>query len=459
MRWRHSTALRKADERGRRTPCVVSATSLAVGRIALALLLVVLNGFFVAAEFAFVRLRSASVETLVQDGRRGATAVKEATDNLDDYLAVSQLGITIASLGLGWVGEPAVAVLVDPLLEPVLPAPVRHTVTVALGFGIVTLLHVVYGELAPKTIAIQRAERVALVVAPVMKLFYYVFLPGTILFNGIATRSVQLIGVSPETEGHDTHTEPEILSVLSEASAAGRISPAEVSMIEHVFSLDDTTVREIMRPRPDVTSVSADTPLPELRTMAASGEYTRYPVTEGPDDDVIGFVDVKDILRASDAIDESGDVTARELSRPVVVVPETLRVDELLAEFQAEHRQMAVVIDEWGAFEGLATIEDALEVIVGDIRDQFDLATHAQSIEPRDDGGYEVPGAVSITELNDHLGTDFENEAVETVAGLVVSRLGHAPTVGDRAVIDTHTFRVTGVDGARITSLTVTPDS
>jgi len=429
--------------------------ALSVARIGLALFLVVLNGFFVAAEFAFVRLRSASVETLVREGRRSASAVQEATENLDDYLAVSQLGITISSLGLGWVGEPAVAVLVEPLLAPVLPSSLLHAVTVALGFGIVTFLHVVYGELAPKTLAIQRAEQVALLVAPPMKLFYYLFLPGIVVFNGVAIRSVRLLGVSPAAEEHGGHTEAEILTLLSEAGEAGRVDAGEVEMIESVFSLDDMTVREIMRPRPDVTTIPANTSLPDLRSMAAEGEYTRYPVVDDSGD-VLGFVDVKDILRASETIQEPGELTARDLCRDVVVVPETLRVDKLLAEFQGKQRQMAAVIDEWGEFEGLVTVEDVVEVIVGDIRDQFDLNEPGPSVERLDDGGYAVDGGVALATVNDHLQTGFESEDVETVGGFVLSRLGRAPTVGDRVETESHQFRIAGVDGARITDLVVT---
>ncbi len=429
--------------------------ALSASRIGLALFLVFLNGFFVAAEFAFVRLRSASVETLVREGRRSAPVVQEATENLDDYLAVSQLGITISSLGLGWVGEPAVSVLVEPLLAPVLPGSLVHVVTIAIGFGIVTFFHVVYGELAPKTLAIERAEQVALLVAPPMKLFYYLFLPGIVVFNGVAIQSVRLFGVSPSADGHGGHTEAEILTILSEAGEAGRVDAEEVEMIESVFSLDDMTVRQIMRPRPDVTSIPADTSLPDLRSMAIEGEYTRYPVV-GDGGDVLGFVDVKDILRASESIDEAGAITARDLRRDVIVVPETLRVDELLAEFRAEQRQMAAVIDEWGAFEGLVTVEDVVEVIVGDIRDQFDPAESVPSIERRDDGSWAIDGDVPLSVVNDHLQTTFESEDMETVGGFVLSRLGRAPTVGDRVETDTHQFRIDGIDGARITDLVVT---
>lgn len=423
-------------------------------RIGLALFLVALNGFFVAAEFALVRLRSASVETLVKEGRRSAGVVKEATDNLDDYLAVSQLGITISSLGLGWVGEPAVAVVVEPILAPIVPEGLLHIITVGIGFGIVTFLHVVYGELAPKTLAIQRAEQVALLTAPLMKVFYYLFLPGIIVFNGVAIRSVRLLGVTPSSEEHSIHTEAEILSILSESGEAGRVDAEEVEMIKSVFSLDDMTVREIMRPRPDVTTIPAETALPELRKIASEGEYTRYPIVDDADD-VLGFVDIKDILRASERI-ESNDITAGELSRDVVVVPETLRVDKLLEQFQSEQRQMAAVIDEWGAFEGLVTVEDVVEVLVGDIRDQFDLENPVPTVERRDDGSYAIDGSVPLSTVNEQLQTVFESDGVGTIGGFVLSRLGRAPEIGDTVEANAYEFQIDGIDGARITHVTIT---
>jgi CBS domain containing-hemolysin-like protein len=208
-----------------------------------------------------------------------------------------------------------------------------------------------------------------------------------------------------------------------------------------------------MRPRPDVTSIPADTPLPELRSMAIEGEYTRYPVVE--DGDVVGFVDVKDVLRASENIEQT-EIRTSDLSRDLLVVPETLTVDALLAEFQAENRQMAAVIDEWGAFEGLVTIEDVVEVVVGDIRDQFDLGDPAPSIDRLDDGGYAIDGDVPLARVNETLETAFEHEDVETVGGFVLSRLGRAPEIGDTVSVDAHRLRVEDVDGARITELLVT---
>ena len=426
-------------------------------RIALALFLVVLNGFFVAAEFAFVKLRSTSVDTLVEEGRRSATIVQEATDNLDDYLAVSQLGITLASLGLGWVGEPALAAVVDPLLEPLLPESAVHAVSVGVGFGIITFLHVVYGELAPKTLAIREAERIALLVAPLMKGFYYLFMPGIIVFNGTANLSTRLVGVAPASEADETHTEEEILAILTESGAAGEVDAEEVLMIRGVFDLDDTPVREIMRPRPDVTSVPADTPLPELRSRVVAADFTRFPVVEEGGDQVVGYIDVKDILRIGESFEGDDEtVTARDLARDLVIVPETLFVDELLGEFQSEQRQMAAVIDEWGAFEGLVTVEDVVEEIVGDIRDQFDLRTDEPAIEERAEGGYAIDGGVSLTQVNERLGVTFESEGFETIGGLVLDRLGRAPETDDSVTVDGRELRVLAVDGTRIVKVLVT---
>ena len=431
--------------------------AFASARIALALFLVLLNGFFVAAEFAFVRVRPTAVESLVREGGRSAKVVQEATENLNDYLAVSQLGITIASLGLGWVGEPAIAVLVDPVLGEFLPDSAVHATSVAIGFGIITFLHVVYGELAPKTLAIQRAEQIALIVALPMKFFYYVFMPGIIVFNGTANASTRLVGVESASETDETHSEEEILSILSQSGAAGNIDAGEVEMIERVFDLDDTAVREIMRPRPDVVSIPADTPLSELRTMAVESEYTRYPVLDGDEgEQVVGFIDIKDILRTDEAVDTGEEgITARDLAREVIVVPETLRVDELLAQFQTEQRQMAAVIDEWGSFEGLVTVEDVVEEIVGDIRDQFDPDEFEPSIEPLDDGGYAIDGGVGLSTVNETLNSAFESEDVETIGGFVLSELGHAPEIGDAVEVDGYQLRVEDVEGARVTSVVV----
>ncbi len=429
---------------------------LSAGRLLGALFLVALNGFFVASEFALVRVRSTSVDKMVEEGKPGARALQTALDSLDDYLAATQLGITIASLGLGWVGEPAVAALIEPVLAPVVPAGTLHLIAVAIGFSVVTFLHVVFGELAPKTVAIARAERLGVLVAPPMRLFYYLFLPGLVVFNGTANRFTRLVGVPPASESEETLSEREIRMVLSRAREVGHVDADEVEMIERVFELDDVVARDVMVPRPDVVSVPADADLDALRAAVSEHGHTRYPVVDADTGDrPLGYVDVKDILQAGG--DGSPDATADTIAREISVVPETTRVDDLLAQFQSRRRQMAAVIDEWGTLAGVVTVEDVLEVIVGELRDDFDDTALEPSVRDRDDDTYAVDGAVSIPELNDALGTDFQPAAYGTVGGLVLDALGRPPEPGDEATLGGHRMTVEAVDGTRIETLRIRP--
>jgi CBS domain containing-hemolysin-like protein len=429
--------------------------AVSVAQLVLALVLVVLNGFYVASEFAFVRVRATSVEQLVADDRTGSAALQDVIDNLDDYLAATQLGITIASLGLGWVGEPAVAALLEPALEPLLPASLIHLVAFAVGFSVITFLHVVFGELAPKTIAISQAERLALFLAPPMKISYYLFAPGIVVFNGTANAFTRLLGVPPASETDETLGEREIRRVLSRAGEAGRVDEAEVEMIESVFDLDDVIVREVMVPRPDVVTVDADSSLSEIRSTILEAEHTRYPVVAADDpDEVIGFLDLKDVLRAGETASEP--VTAGDLTRDIVAVPETMTINDLLLTFRDERRQMAAVIDEWGAFEGIATIEDAVEAVVGDLRDGFDVDSREPSIRRHGRDSYEADGSVPLSTVNDVLGTDLEAKGYETLGGIVLDELGRTPEVGDRVETAGYVIEVTEMDGTRISTLQLT---
>jgi CBS domain containing-hemolysin-like protein len=429
--------------------------ALSVAQLLVALFLVVLNGFFVAAEFAFVRVRGTAVEQLVEEGRTGSRALQGVMDGLDDYLAVTQLGITIASLGLGWVGEPAVASLLEPVLGPVLPTNVVHLVAFAVGFSVITFLHVVFGELAPKTIAISQTERLSLFLAPPMKFFYIIFYPGLVVFNGTANAFTRMLGVPPASETDETLGDREIRRVLIRSGEEGDIDVSEVAMIERVFDLDDTAVREVMVPRPDVVSVPEDATLSELRAVVLESGRTRYPVLEaGDSEQVVGFVDVKDVLRASEEPD-SERITAGELAREILVVPETTTINDLLVQFRSEHQQMAAVIDEWGAFEGIATIEDVVEAVVGDLRDEFDVDEREHSIREREDGTYDIDGSVTLSAVNDALGVDFESEVVETIGGLVLGELDRAPEAGDSIEVGGYAIEVTSVEGTRISTVRV----
>jgi CBS domain containing-hemolysin-like protein len=429
--------------------------ALSVGQIVLALFLVALNGFFVAAEFAFVRVRGTAVNQLVDEGRTGAGSLQDVMDDLDNYLATTQLGITIASLGLGWVGEPAVAALIEPVLASVLPQGLIHAVAFAIGFSIITFLHVVFGELAPKTIAIAETERLSLFLAPPMKLSYVILYPGIVVFNGAANAFTRSLGVPPASELDETLGEQEIRRVLAQSGEAGDIDEAEVTMIERVFDLDDRLVREVMVPRPDVVSIPADATLDAVRATVLEARHTRYPVVEADDaDQIVGFVDVKDVLRASEA-DDGDDQRVEGITRDILVVPETMAVSDLLVQFREDRQQMAAIIDEWGAFEGIATVEDVVEAIVGDLRDEFDADEREQSIRPLDDGGFDIDGGVPLSAVNDAMDADFHSDEVETIGGLVLDQLNRAPTVGDRIETDEHVLEVTSVDGTRIASVWV----
>jgi CBS domain containing-hemolysin-like protein len=428
---------------------------LTLGSLLLALFLVFLNGLFVAAEFAFVRVRPTRVRSLVEEGQTSAKLVKEAIDNLDDYLAVCQLGITIASLSLGWIGEPAIAALIGPFLETVLPSGSTHLVSAALGFGVITFFHVVFGELAPKTFSIQDAEKISFIVAPPMKFFYYLFMPGVIVFNGTANAFTRLLGVPPASETEETHTEEDIRALIAQSREHGMVEEDEREMIEGVFELNDTFVREIMVPRPDVKTFHAEMTLEQLLVGTAEQNHTSYPVLNQEDgEQVIGSVHVEDMLRAS-ASDESDEssITARDLTREVLTVPENRRIDELLADLQTKEIQMAVVFDEWGSFEGIVTIEDILEEIVGEIRDEFDAEEQEPSVNELHNGDYAIDGRVPIQTLNDTLETDFESESFETTGGLVLDELGRAPGVDDQIQLDGYTLNVDEVDGTRISTV------
>ncbi len=420
----------------------------------LVVLLVFLNGLFVAAEFAFVRIRPTRVDALVEEGRRSASLVREATNKLDDYLAVCQLGITISSLGLGYVGEPAIAALIEPVLTSVLPAGTIHLVALAISFGTVTFLHVVFGELAPKTLSIQDAETISLAVAPPMKFFYIILRPGVIVFNGTANFFTRLAGYPPASESEEVHTEEDIRMLIAQSRQHGHVEEDEEEMIEAVFELENTTAREIMIPRPDVATLPVDMPFDELLSVVAKENYTGYPVLDTDDgEQVIGAVHAEDVLRTLVSDTDETTLTARDLAREIFIIPESQSLDDILAELQTREVQLAVVIDEWGAFEGIVTVEDIVEEIVGDIRDEFDV--EEPSVNSLDDGTYAVDGHVSLRTANANLDADFEHADFETVGGLVLDQLGRAPEVGDEVAVDGYTMRVDEVDGTRIANVVV----
>lgn len=414
-----------------------------------ALFFVALNGVFVLAEFAFATIRGTQVDGLVNEGRASAGLVKEATRRLDAYLAVCQLGITISSLSLGALGEPAIARLIEPAFEAAgMPEAFVHPVAFAIGFLIITSLHVVLGELVPKSVGIQRPENSALFIAPLMKFFYYLFLPLMVVFNGAGNAIVKAFGIPPTSDVKENHTEEELRMIIAQLARRGSLRKSEEQMLEGVFELEDTTAREVMIPRPDVVSLAADMPLHELAPLASSGNHTRYPVhEEGAPDRVAGSIHVRDVfgkvlevVEAGGSLEGAG-VRAGNLMREVITVPENLRLDKMLEEFRRREAHLAVIVDEWGSFEGIVTIEDVLEEIVGDIRDEFD---NEQTAPPA------ANGAESPSET---LGFALAENSPDTVGRLAKSLLGRPPRVGDEIRLKGRAFLVESAVGGEVLQL------
>ena len=417
-----------------------------------ALFLVALNGFFVAAEFALVRVRETRLRQLEEEGNVRAAAVRAVLRDLDTYLSVCQVGITVASLALGWVGEPVVSRLIEPILQS---AGVRNErvvgiIAIVLGFAALTYAHLVFGEQAPKYFSSSRAEATALRILRPLKLFMFLFRPLVWLVNTSTNFVLKPWGIKLGEE-MEAHSEEELRLMITSSTASGELDPEEREYLYNVFDFADKVAREIMVPRPDIEALPHDAPLDELTETAAFGRFTRYPVCEGDLDNVLGSVHVKDLFRAAGEQPEEFDI--RPLVRECLVVPENKPIEQLLKEFQQHKLQMAIVIDEWGSVEGLITIEDILEELVGEIQDEFDRDEAA--IEQLGDNVYAVDGRIPIEEVNEHFGLHLEHEDFDTIGGYILGTLGRPPETGDTVEAQDVTLTVKAVDGARVSMLTL----
>ena len=417
-----------------------------------ALVLIALNGFFVAAEFALVRVRDSRLVQLEQEGSSRAGRVRDVLQELDAYLSVCQVGITVASLALGWVGEPAVSALLRPLLHGVGIESERivEVIAVILGFAVITYAHLVFGEQAPKYYSIQRAEGVSMSISRPLNLFMFLFRPLVWLVNASTNLILRPWGIRLGEE-MEAHSEEELRIMISSSVASGELDPQEHDYLNNVFDFGDTVARAVMVPRPDIEALPITASLEELVERAAFGRYTRYPVYEGDLDHVLGAVHVKDLFRA--AKEEGDGFDIRPLIRDCLVVPETKRIEQILREFQSRKLQMAIVIDEWGSVEGLITIEDVVEELVGEIQDEFDEDEAA--IEPLGENTYAVDGRIPITDVNDYFDLDLPHEDFDTIGGFVLGSLGRPPEPGDVVPADGVTLRVKTVDGPRVSMLTL----
>jgi putative hemolysin len=425
-------------------------------RLLVVLLLVLANGFFVAAEFSLVSVRRTRIDELVGEGDRRARVVKRSLEDLDSYIAATQLGITMASIGLGWVGEPALARLLDPLLEDIVPEGVAfvtsHTIAFVIAFSIITVLHIVFGELAPKTIALQRSEPTSLWIAAPLEVFLRLFRPFIMGLNTLGRLVVQAIGLQ-DTSGHAlVHTEAELRMLVTASAEGGHLEQSEEEMIHRVFHFADVTAHQVMVPRTEIVAVPTDVTLEELRDLIGREGRARMPVYDHTIDDIVGVVHVKDVFQAMGRPDSS-PFDVRQITREALTIPESVTIDELLATMKARRTHIGIVIDEYGGTAGLVTMEDILEAIVGPVQDEFERPE--MDIELLSDMTARVNGLVLIPEFNRELDTTIDDPNFDTIGGFVFGQLGRKPELGDEVTTGDLYFRVEALDGLRIARLLV----
>jgi CBS domain containing-hemolysin-like protein len=416
--------------------------------------LVLANGFFVAAEFALVSVRHTRVEELIQQGNTGARAVKKALEDPDRFIAATQLGITIASLGLGWLGEPALAHQIEPVVA-LFPkqwvSVASHSISAAIAFAAITFLHVVVGELMPKSIALQRPETTALLVARPTLVTALLFKPAIWALNGTGNLLLRLVGMRAAS-GHELVHSVEELKMLVEASEeSGVLEDSERKMLHAVFDFGELTAREVMVPRTELIAVEADAPLHALIHIAIAHPHTQFPIYEGDIDHVIGLAHVKDLVRVQH--DERRTATVRGLMREIMFVPDTTRLDNLLQQFRAKRQHAAVLLDEFGGTAGFVTLDNLMAKIVGEVRDPFDKS--APEIQNLPDGSVLVDGLTLIEDVNAFFGLSLHDDNYDTIAGFVLGRLGRMAKVGDTVEADGANLKVEAMDGLRIARLSL----
>jgi CBS domain containing-hemolysin-like protein len=425
------------------------------GGLLMAIVLVLANSFFVAAEFAIARLRPTQVAELVRERRPGARSAQHAVEHIDAYLSACQLGITLASLGLGAVGEPAF----HELLEPVFGDDARvlgFGLASAIAFSIITVLHVVLGELAPKSAAISRTVPVALLLAPLMRGFYLATKPVVDLFNFMGNLVLKPFGIPPAAEaGHAPHSEDELRDLLRESREGGMIEGDEQQLSEAALVFGDRRAREVMTPRWDIVFATTDESPRDVAEKAMHSGHTRLPLCERERglEGAVGFVNAKDLLRV--AFGEAEGVDLRRLARPIARVAESERLDEVLREMRRDRRHLALVLDEHGTVVGLITLEDILEELVGEIEDEFDPRTR-ELVRP-DGDGLRIDGAAPLRLVAERLGFAIEAPHESTIGGYVVELLGRVPAPGETVHIDGAALEVLEVDDTRVAALRYPP--
>jgi magnesium and cobalt exporter, CNNM family len=416
-------------------------------RLAGLLALVCANGFFVATEFSIVTVRKTRVDQLIAEGHGWARAVRRAITAPDRYIAATQLGVTMASLGLGWIGEPAVAALIIPELD-YLPRQIAeataHTIAVAIAFTLITAFHITLGELVPKWIALERAETTAMLTVKPTEIFMRITWPFVHLMHAAAQGIVSLLGMGGKGHRGGVHSEEELKMLVTASQEAGVLEEREEQMLHRVFGFADLTAGQVMVPRTELVAVSVDTPREQILELLAKTGHTRVPVYRSNMDDIAGILYVNDLLRP---LEHGAAINAGALAREVLMVPETLPADEVLAEMRRRNVREALVIDEYGGTAGMVTFASLMERIVGDLNP---TAGGSLRVKTLPDGSAEIDGLVLVAEVNQQFDLHIDQDTYTTVGGYVLGALGRRPQLGDTVSIENRMMRVEALDGIRV---------
>jgi CBS domain containing-hemolysin-like protein len=413
-------------------------------------ILIALTAFFVATEFAIVKVRQSRIDQLVAEGKTGAQAAKQVTSHLDEYLSACQLGITVTALGIGMVGEPTFEFILHPLFESIgISTDYIHIFTIGAAFIIATFLHVVVGELAPKTIAIQKAEAVTLAFAKPIQIFYKILYPFIWILNGSARLLLKLFGMKPASEHELSHTEEELRLLLSESYKSGEINQNELNYVNNVFEFDDRIAREIMVPRTDIVGFEQSASFEEVLTVISEERYTRYPIFEGDRDNIIGFLNIKDFLTLGMKNRISAETFQLiDFVNPVIRTIETTPIHDLLQKMQRERIHIAILLDEYGGTSGLVTVEDILEEIVGEIRDEFD-DDEIPAIRKLADQHYLLEATMLLADVEKLLFVEFDADGIDTLGGWYFT-MDIDLNMDKEIYYQGHTFSISQKDGHHI---------
>jgi len=421
-----------------------------LGKLALVAALVALNGFFVAAEFALVKVRGTQLETLVAEDNKRARVAQSVTENLDSYLSACQLGITLASLGLGWVGEPFVARMLQPFfaLAAIQSPAIVQTISFALAFGGITFFHIVLGEQAPKILAIRKALATVVVVSSPLRLFYAVFKPAIWFLNASSNWVLKyILRIEPVAKGEISPSEEELRVILDQSEKSEEVSPLGRDILINALDLRRRVVRDIMTPRGEMVFLNIEDSFEENVQKALVSRHTRFPLCRGHLDNAIGLIHVKELVPMMR--DPHPDLM--RIRRELVLVPEMMSLEKLLNLFLGKHAHLAIVVDEFGGTVGMVTLENILEELVGDIQDEFDA--EKEEFRSINENEFSVDGALGLYELQDLAGLNLESADVSTIGGYVTHLLGHLPKQGEQVQIENYQVTVSQADGRRVKQL------